>query len=50
MLAPLSITVSLICLVASAQKILLTNDDGWAVAQIRAQFSALENAGYDVSL
>ncbi|KAJ3483047.1 hypothetical protein NLI96_g6575 [Meripilus lineatus] len=33
-------------LVGSAQKILLTNDDGWAVAQIRAQFNALEASKY----
>jgi len=29
--------------------ILLTNDDGWAVAIIRAQFEALTRAGHDVS-
>lgn len=29
-------------------KIVLTNDDGWAVAQIRAQNDALKAAGYDV--
>ncbi|CAL1697927.1 unnamed protein product [Somion occarium] len=33
-----------------AQKIVLTNDDGWAVAQIRAQFDALTEANYDVIL
>ena len=32
------------------QNIVLTNDDGWAVAQIRAQFNALEAAGYNVSV
>ncbi|KAI0081879.1 survival protein sure-like phosphatase/nucleotidase [Panus rudis PR-1116 ss-1] len=31
-----------------AQKIVLTNDDGWATAQIRAQFNSLVAAGYDV--
>ncbi len=31
-----------------AHKILLTNDDGWAVAQIRAEYNALNAAGYDV--
>ncbi|KAI5122402.1 hypothetical protein M0805_002953 [Coniferiporia weirii] len=31
-------------------KILLTNDDGWAVANIRAQNTALRNAGYNVVL
>lgn len=29
----------------TAQNILLTNDDGWAVAQIRAQNTALIDAG-----
>ncbi|OCH88510.1 sure-like protein [Obba rivulosa] len=31
-------------------KIVLTNDDGWAVAQIRAQNDALKEAGFDVIL
>ena len=31
-----------------AQSIVLTNDDGWAVAQIRAEFNALEAAGFQV--
>ena len=31
-------------------KIVLTNDDGWATAQMRAQMDALIAAGYDVSL
>jgi len=29
-------------------KILITNDDGWAVAQVRAQYDALVAAGHDV--
>ena len=33
---------------AVAQKIVVTNDDGWAVAQIRAEYNALTAAGYDV--
>jgi 5'-nucleotidase len=33
---------------ASGVKIVLTNDDGWAVAQIRAQYDALKSAGHDV--
>ena len=33
-----------------AQDIVLTNDDGWAVAQIRAQNDALKAAGFNVSL
>ncbi|KZP28560.1 sure-like protein [Athelia psychrophila] len=36
--------------IATATKILLTNDDGWAVAQIRAQNTALKKAGYEVLL
>ncbi|KAJ3879285.1 sure-like protein [Lentinula edodes] len=39
------------CLLVRGQtKILIGNDDGWAVAIIRAQFNALANAGYDVIL
>ncbi|KAF9797102.1 hypothetical protein IEO21_10910 [Rhodonia placenta] len=34
----------------SAQNILLTNDDGWAVAQIRAQYDALTGAEFNVVL
>lgn len=29
--------------------VILTNDDGWAVAMIRQQMTALIKAGYDVS-
>ncbi|EMD35005.1 hypothetical protein CERSUDRAFT_96919 [Gelatoporia subvermispora B] len=35
---------------AFAQNIVLTNDDGWAVAQIRAQNDALVAAGFNVIL
>ncbi|RDX43643.1 sure-like protein [Lentinus brumalis] len=35
---------------SSGQKIILTNDDGWAVAQIRAQRDSLVSAGFDVVL
>lgn len=34
----------------TAQNVLLTNDDGWAVAQIRAQNTALINAGFNVRI
>lgn len=35
--------------VSNAQKkVVLTNDDGWAVAQIRAEYTALQAAGYNV--
>ncbi|KAH9476816.1 Acid phosphatase [Psilocybe cubensis] len=30
--------------------IVLTNDDGWAVAQLRSEYSALKSAGYNVIL
>lgn len=49
-----SIVVRILALqssVASAKTtIVLTNDDGWAVANIRAQFDALTNAGFNVSV
>ena len=35
---------------ALAQKIVLANDDGWAIAQIRAQWEALHAANFDVTL
>ncbi|KAK7676966.1 hypothetical protein QCA50_020084 [Cerrena zonata] len=35
---------------ALAQKIVLANDDGWAIAQIRAQWEALHAANFDVVL
>ncbi|CAK5270965.1 unnamed protein product [Mycena citricolor] len=44
------ILCALVQLAVAAPKIVLTNDDGWAVAHIRAQYSALEAAGYDVIL
>ena len=31
-------------------KIVLTNDDGWAVAQIRSEYAAFKKAGYKVGL
>ncbi len=34
---------------SQVKNIILTNDDGWAVAQIRAQNDALKDAGYNVS-
>ena len=44
----LSISLLFDCL--SAHNILLTNDDGWAVAQIRAQRDSLVNGGFDVRI
>ena len=48
------VQVALSALLATTQlqskaRLLLTNDDGWAVAQIRAQHDALRIAGYPVS-
>lgn len=45
-----SILVPLLAFAAAvdATKVVLTNDDGWAVAQIRAQKNALTSAGFDV--
>lgn len=40
--------VSIVAVAAAAKRIVLTNDDGWAVAQIRAEFDALVAAGHDV--
>ncbi|PPQ70361.1 LOW QUALITY PROTEIN: hypothetical protein CVT26_013795, partial [Gymnopilus dilepis] len=36
--------------ICSATRIVLTNDDGWATAQIRAQYDMLWAAGYEVIL
>lgn len=35
--------------VVHTQKLILTNDDGWATAQIRDQYASLQAAKYDVS-
>lgn len=35
---------------AYAQNLVLTNDDGWAVAQIRAQYTALTDEGFEVCM
>ncbi len=45
-------TVLLCCLgkVLAQHKVILTNDDGWAEAQIRAEYEALNEAGFDVSV
>lgn len=42
-----AVTVSCVS-VALGRNLLLTNDDGWAVAQIRAQYKELTDAGFDV--
>ena len=41
-------SVFLLLTAAAAQRILVTNDDGWAVAQIRAEVDALRAASYNV--
>ncbi|CAL1697929.1 unnamed protein product [Somion occarium] len=48
----LSVATLVLCAVQAvlSQKIILTNDDGWATAQIRAQNDALITAGFDVVL
>ena len=43
--AALLLSISLV----QSTNIILTNDDGWAVAMIRQQYAALIDAGYDVS-
>ena len=45
---PFLLTALFAC-AAFGQNILLTNDDGWAVAQIHAQNDALKAAGFNVS-
>lgn len=52
MLNRLCITVVLAIsfLGSSATNIVISNDDGWAVAQIRAEYAALKTAGYNVGL
>jgi 5'-nucleotidase len=44
------ISLFLLCLPLSAlsTRVVLTNDDGWAVAQIRAEYAALKAARYQV--
>ena len=46
----LATAISVVVLFSDAfgQNLILTNDDGWAVAQIRAQRDALVDAGFDV--
>ncbi|KAI0696407.1 sure-like protein [Cerioporus squamosus] len=50
LLQAISLAVLLHTSSTSGQKIVLTNDDGWAVAQIRAQRDSLVSAGFDVVL
>ncbi|PIL26041.1 hypothetical protein GSI_11795 [Ganoderma sinense ZZ0214-1] len=48
--AAVVVTAALHLQAAFAQNLILTNDDGWAVAQIRAQRDALVDASFDVVL
>ena len=50
--ALLSLAASSLVPVAHAYggTLVITNDDGWATAQIRAQFEALSDAGYNVGV
>ena len=53
MLRDTAVRLAALCLYASAAScagnIVSTNDDGWAVAQIRALYSDMTAAGFDVS-
>ncbi|KAF5329552.1 hypothetical protein D9619_009022 [Psilocybe cf. subviscida] len=42
------LALSLVSGTSAATRIVLTNDDGWAVAQLRAEYTALTAAGYSV--
>ncbi|PPQ65456.1 hypothetical protein CVT24_010787 [Panaeolus cyanescens] len=44
------LSLALVTLSSAQTKVVLTNDDGWAVAQIRDEYEALKAAGYDVVL
>ena len=45
-----AISIALLVKTVFAHNVILTNDDGWAVAQIRAQRDALVDAGFNVRL
>ena len=45
-----AISIALLIKNVTSQNVILTNDDGWAVAQIRAQRDALVDAGFNVRL
>ena len=50
MLSLSTVLVLTLSLSAKGANIVLTNDDGWATAMIRAQYNALKAAGHSVSL
>lgn len=43
-----SLALTTLVVGVTAQKIVLTNDDGWAVAQLRDEYNMLTAAGYQV--
>ncbi len=43
-----TVVLAISLLGGSATNIVMTNDDGWATAQIRAEYAALKSAGYNV--
>ena len=46
----ITLTLCVLAVQGQVKNIVLTNDDGWAVAQIRAQNDALKAAGFNVSV
>ncbi|KAI0632825.1 sure-like protein [Trametes polyzona] len=46
----LALSLPLLCTYVAATNIVITDDDGWATAQIRQQFDTLSNAGHNVVL
>ncbi|KZT69457.1 survival protein sure-like phosphatase/nucleotidase [Daedalea quercina L-15889] len=46
----LVLLAAILAVYVSAQNLVICNDDGWATAQIRAQYESLSNAGYNVVL
>ncbi|KAH9915343.1 sure-like protein [Fomitopsis serialis] len=50
LVAQAALAVSFLAAATVPRNLVLSNDDGWATAQIRAQFDALVAAGYEVIL
>ncbi|KAH9837801.1 sure-like protein [Rhodofomes roseus] len=50
LIAQAALAVSFLAAASGPRNLVLSNDDGWATAQIRAQFDALVDAGYEVIL
>lgn len=47
--SPFAVLLFVTTVVTARVKLVLSNDDGWAAANIRSQNAALELAGYNVS-